>query len=885
MKHEKSLQAFFDNQVVGMMEVDTAGRYLQVNDQWSRMIGYNAAEIMSKDFQSVTYPDDLPRQLLLDKELASGERNSYRIDKRYIRKDGSIFWGDVSVTGLYDKKGILTGMVGLVIDISKKKTIENDLEEAEELQRTLLDASPDVICFKDADGRWLLANKAMLELFQLEGVDYQGKTDADLAQYNSFYSAAFLNCAMTGEKTWNATETCIFEEVIPSPATGEKIYEFIKSPTFHADGRRKALIILGRDITLRKQTEDNLRESESKFRVLLDRLEHIPIQGYDAERRVIYWNTASTDVYGYSREEAFGQKLEDLIIPVHMRDEAIRSVQLWLTENHTIPSGEITLCNKKGDEVPVYSSHILHTTAAGEKKLFCIDIDLRMLQQAEDQIRRLAAAVEQTGETIVITDTEGIIEYVNSSFTAVTGYTREEAIGQSPRILNSGEQADAIFAEMWKTISQGKTWRGRLVNKKKDGSLFTEDATISPIINPAGTIAHYVAAKRDITEQLLTEEKYRHAQKMEAMGQLAGGVAHDFNNMLAIILGQVEIALLKILPDDPLKKRLQEIKIAANRSSNLTQQLLGFARKQSRQSQILNLSDTVATMLTMLKRLIGEHCELRWSAEAESPFVDIDPGHFNQILTNLIINARDAIEDSGVISVKTRQVLLDEVFCQNHPGSRTGKYVLLDISDSGCGMSQEILDKIFDPFFTTKEIGKGTGLGLSMVFGLIKQNNGYIVANSTPGQGSTFSLYFPQVQIEGEPSIQSDNKILLDGTETILVVEDETALLDITTSMLTESGYRVLSAQGPFAAIQLAEKYKDPIHLLLTDIVMPKMNGVELSDYLLKIEPEIKILYMSGYPREHFSQLKQRNTTVQLLKKPFSLHKLTQIVREVLDAS
>ncbi|MCK5915780.1 MAG: response regulator, partial [Deltaproteobacteria bacterium] len=408
--------------------------------------------------------------------------------------------------------------------------------------------------------------------------------------------------------------------------------------------------------------------------------------------------------------------------------------------------------------------------------------------------------------------------------------------------------------------------------------------TISPIFDSSGKIINFVAAKRDITEQLLTEEKYRHAQKMEAIGQLAGGVAHDFNNMLAIILGQVEIALLKIESGDPLEKRLQEIRIAANRSSNLTQQLLGFARKQSRQAQVLNLSDTVATMLIMLKRLIGEHLELRWTAEAELPLVDIDPGHFNQILTNLIINARDAIDGIGVISVKTRQVFLDEKFCQDHPGSYSGEYVLLKVNDTGCGMSQEILDEIFNPFFTTKGIGKGTGLGLSMVFGLVKQNNGYISVNSTPGQGSTFDLYFPRVQIEEDLTIQPERTTLIRGTETILVVEDESSLLEVTTAMLTELGYRVLPAYGPFAAIQLAEKHKEPIHLLLTDIVMPKMNGVELSTYLIEIVPDIKILYMSGYPKEHLGQQNQIETTARLLKKPFSPYTLALKVRETLDA-
>ena len=753
MKHKKSLQALFDNQIVGMTEVDSKGRYLHVNDHWCNMIGYSIEEIMLLDFQSVTHPEDLPRQLLLDDELSSEKRTSYHMDKRYIRKDGSVFWGNLSTTGLYDDNGCLLGMVGLVIDISE-----------------------------------------------------------------------------------------------------------------------------------RKKAEENLTTSESRFRTLIDHLEHIPVQGYDENRQVIYWNTASSDLYGYSREEAFGKKLEDLIIPAHMRDDVIQAIQLWLTEDRLVPAGEVTLCNKEGDDVPVYSSHILHTTASGKKEIFCVDIDLRLLHQAEVQLRQLATAIEQVGEIIIITDPKGMIEYVNPAFTTVTGYTRDEIIGQNPRILNSGEQNDSVYSELWQTITQGKTWKGRLVNKKKDGTLFTEDTTISPIFDSSGKIINFVAAKRDITEQLLTEEKYRHAQKMEAIGQLAGGVAHDFNNMLAIILGQVEIALLKIESGDPLEKRLQEIRIAANRSSNLTQQLLGFARKQSRQAQVLNLSDTVATMLIMLKRLIGEHLELRWTAEAELPLVDIDPGHFNQILTNLIINARDAIDGIGVISVKTRQVFLDEKFCQDHPGSYSGEYVLLKVNDTGCGMSQEILDEIFNPFFTTKGIGKGTGLGLSMVFGLVKQNNGYISVNSTPGQGSTFDLYFPRVQIEEDLTIQPERTTLIRGTETILVVEDESSLLEVTTAMLTELGYRVLSAHGPFAAIQLAEKHKEPIHLLLTDIVMPKMNGVELSTYLIEIVPDIKILYMSGYPKEHLGQQNQIETTARLLKKPFSPYTLALKVRETLDA-
>ncbi|MDX2480675.1 MAG: PAS domain S-box protein [Desulfuromusa sp.] len=754
-KLNNPFQAFFDNQIVGMLEVNAAGQYLQVNNHWGDMVGYSVEELLTTDFQSLTHPDDLPEQLHLDKELEEGKRNSYRMEKRYVCKNGEFFWADLSVTGLYDDNGTLTGMVGLAIDITERKTAEERLRSAEQIQRTLLEASPDTICFKDGGGRWLLANSANRKLFQLEDVDYQGKTDTELAPYSPFYADTFMNCEKTDEDTWDSRGISIGEEIIPTPDSGDKIYEVIKHPLFHSDGSRKALVVLGRDITVRKK--------------------------------------------------------------------------------------------------------------------------------AEEQLRHLAAAIEQAGETIVITDTKGIMEYVNPAFTAVTGYTRDEAIGQNPRILNGGELDGSIYDELWATITQGKLWKGRFHNKRKDGSRFVEDVNISPIVSSAGKIVNYVAVKREITEQLLVEDQYRQAQKMEAVGQLAGGVAHDFNNMLAIILGQVEIALMKIPPGDPLEKRLLEIKHAAKRSAELTQQLLGYARKQSRQPQVLNLNDTVATMLKMLKRLIGENLELRWQPEAALPLVNIDPSHLNQILTNLIINARDAIDGSGVIVVQTTQVFLDEKFCYEHSGSHSGEHVLLQVIDNGCGMSQDILTKMFDPFFTTKEVNRGTGLGLSMVFGLVKQNNGYITASSTPDQGSIFSLYFPRTLIDESLSIQADHGTPLSGTETILVVEDEAALLDVTISMLTEAGYNILSAPKPFTAIQLAEKYQGTIHLLLTDIVMPKMNGIELSTCLLKTRPELKILYMSGYPRDHLVQQKDYNHGAQLLPKPFSAHKLTKSIREILD--
>jgi len=746
------LQALFDNELVGMVEVDAVDRYLHANPRWLKMVGYNAAELRTLNVETLTHPEDLILQQQLDQELKEKKRSSYRMDKRYLHKNGSSFWAEVSVTALYDESGTLTGMIGLIIDISK-----------------------------------------------------------------------------------------------------------------------------------RRKSEINLAESEKRFRTLIDQMEHIPVQGYNQERQVIYWNRASTELYGYSREEALGRKLEELIIPPPMRTSVIKLIRRYITEGQPIPSGELILQDKNGNDVPVYSSRTLHTTASGAKEIFCIDIDLRLLQQAEGQVRRLAAAIEQTGETIVITDIDGNIEYVNPAFTAITGYSQQEAIGKNARILNRGEQEKSVYTELWATITAGKTWRGRFINKKKDGTRFIESVTISPITDTTGKIINYVASKRDITEQLQTQEQYQQAQKMEAFGQLAGGISHDFNNMLAVIIGQVEIALMEIPPDDPMKRRLQAISTAANRSAELTRQLLGFARKQRYRPEILNLNDSVETILLMLKRLIGEQLELHWHPETELPETKIDPGHLNQILTNLIVNARDAITGSGAITVRTEPYFFDATFCSNHPGSSPGEYVLLEIRDTGCGMDQGTLERIFDPFFTTKGADKGTGLGLSMVFGLVKQNHGYISVDSTLTQGSTFSLYFPTLQSKKGLSDQVKKQPMMHGNETILIVEDEPALLDIATSILTAAGYTILATTDPLEAMTLANEHHGSIQLLLTDVIMPKMNGPELGKQLTKKRSELKILYMSGYPQDNLKQQENHTSGLQLLEKPFSAVTLTRKIREILD--
>ena len=389
------------------------------------------------------------------------------------------------------------------------------------------------------------------------------------------------------------------------------------------------------------------------------------------------------------------------------------------------------------------------------------------------------------------------------------------------------------------------------------------------------------ARKRDALEVQLHQ-----AQKMEAIGRLAGGVAHDFNNMLAVITGHAELALEQTTPDSPLYTDLLAIQKAAQRSAALTRQLLAFARKQTIAPKVLDLNDTIAGMLNMLGRLIGEDIELLWQPAATLWSVHMDPAQIDQIMFNLVVNARDAIAGVGKIMIETGQVVFDESYCEAHADFVPGQYVLLAVSDNGCGMDKAVLAQLFDPFFTTKPRGQGTGLGLATVYGIVKQNHGFINVYSEPGQGSTFKIYLPRHAANlAETSAAPLPVATPTGAETVLLVEDEEALLKLSAQLLERLGYTVLAASGPHQAIQLAEAHPGVIHLLLTDVIMPDMSGRDLRQRLSTLRPDLKCLFMSGYTANVIAHHGVLDGGVHFLQKPFSREALAAKVREALYGS
>ncbi|MDD2467841.1 MAG: PAS domain S-box protein [Desulfobulbus sp.] len=510
------------------------------------------------------------------------------------------------------------------------------------------------------------------------------------------------------------------------------------------------------------------------------------------------------------------------------------------------------------------------------------EIQIRKAKEAE--LQKVMLAIEQAGETILITDPDGKIQYVNPAFETASGYTPAEAIGKTSAILKSGQQDEALYQNLWETIASGQVWKGRLVNKRKDGKLYTEAATISPVFDATGKIINYIGVKRDITAQLELTAQFQQAQKMESVGRLAGGVAHDYNNMLSVILGYTEMALEKVPPSDPLHEDLQLVFDAARRSTDITRQLLTFARKQTISPVVLDLNTTVDGMLKMLLRLIGEDISLVWMPAFKVWPVKFDPSQLDQILANLCINARDAIKGVGKVTIETANVSFDEAYCAMHRGFTPGAFVMLAVSDDGCGMDKKTLNQIFEPFFTTKGIGKGTGLGLATVYGIVKQNHGFINVYSEPNNGTIFKIYIPQdsAGIEDQKDAKSPRLPLARG-ETILLVEDEPALLVMVKRLLESLGYTVLSAASPSKALNLAKNHIGEIHLLLTDVIMPEMNGRDLAHQLVGLCPRTKHLFMSGYTAEVIAHQGILDKGVNFIQKPLSKKDLAAKVREILD--
>ena len=504
----------------------------------------------------------------------------------------------------------------------------------------------------------------------------------------------------------------------------------------------------------------------------------------------------------------------------------------------------------------------------------------------EELLRKLSRAVEQSADAVMITDRFGTIEYVNPAFEALTGYSRSEACGKTPSILKSGEQGTETYQELWRTLLAGNVYRGILVNRKKNGELYYVEESICPARDGAGLITHFISNGRDLTDRLRLEGQLLQAQKMDAIGRLAGGVAHDFNNLLTIITSYSELALDAVSQNQPLQAKLQEILLAARRAAELTRQLLAFSRKQPQALRVVEINPVVSNIAKMLPRLIGEDIEFTFIPGEKLGQVRIDPVQIEQVLMNLAANARDAMPGGGHLRIETSDIRLDEDYIYGKPAViPMGHYALITVSDDGAGIPREDMPHIFEPFYTTKPSGKGTGLGLATVYGIVKQNNGFIWVYSECGSGTVFKIYLPCVTA-GNFATQSEHKeaeTVTRGSETILLVEDEPAVREATAEFLRLQGYNVLEAEDGLDALTRAKNEANQIELVVTDVVMPNMSGGELAKELARLRLCTKFMFVSGYAGKTVLDHKVVDLETNFLQKPYTLRQLSGKIRSALN--
>jgi PAS domain S-box-containing protein len=561
----------------------------------------------------------------------------------------------------------------------------------------------------------------------------------------------------------------------------------------------------------------------------------------------------------------------------------------YLHRKHLFETGEPQVCELrmvKKDGAPFWAR--LEATAAqdtgGAPVGRVVMSDITERKRAEDVLRQFKTIFDNANFGAAIADLDGVLTYVNDCFAAAHGYEARELAGQPLKWSHNEEQQEQVELLLRQLTREGRFNAQEVGHCRRDGTAFPMLMTGQVVRDTNGAPQCIAATAIDLTERKALESQLQQAQKMESVGRLAGGVAHDFNNMLGVILGYTDLALMRVDLASPVHADLMAIRKAAERSANLTRQLLAFARKQTAAPKVLDLNEAVEGMLKMLRRLIGEDIDLVWLPDKNLWPVKVDPSQIDQILANLCINARDAIEGVGKLTIETGTTAFDEAYCAEHPGFVPGEYVLLAVSDDGSGMDKETQGKLFEPFFTTKEMGKGTGLGLATVYGIVKQNNGFINVYSEPGHGTTFKIYLPWHVGKAEQLKTIDStQAISRGHETVLLVEDESAILEITTTMLEHLGYTVLAASTTGEAIRLANEHPGEIHLLITDVVMPEMNGRKVAERLMPLHPNLKLLFMSGYTSNVIAHQGVLNEGVCFIQKPFSMKDFATKVREVLD--
>lgn len=859
-----------------------------------RICGYSIDEIkLHKCWGLLVVEEDLTLFVENVTGLPPGSHGTCELRVRH--KDGSMVWLTSyaeCVQGL-ERQGKKV-LYGGLVDITARKRAENTMRESEEKHRRLYETMAQGVVCQDANGSIIMANPSAERILGLPSGQLLGRTLMDCIWKAIREDGARLpgdeHPSIVALRTGQPVGPCVVG--IFNPKKNEHSWLSVNAiPLFQpGDSVPSQVYATFEDITKQRKAERNYR---TLFQKMLDGFALHEIicddHGIPVDYRFMEINPAFERLTGIKAEESLGRTVRELMPGIE---------SYWIeTYGRVALTGEPVFFENYTKEL---DKHFQVTAFRPAPNQFaCIFADVTEHRRAEEALReseaRYRELVENANSIILRMDKTGTITFINEFAQQFFEYHGNEILGRNVigTIVPESDSAGRDLREMILDIGRHpeRYVANENENMKRDGTRAWISWTNKPMFDSSEMINEILCVGNDATARKHAEEEkeklqvqLNQAQRIESVGRLAGGVAHDFNNMLGVILGHAEMALLKLDPEHPQYHDLKAIHAAAERSADLTRQLLAFARRQTITPKVIDLNETVEGMLKMLRRLIGEDIDLAWNPGLSLWPLSMDSSQLDQILANLCVNARDAIEGVGKVTIETANAFFDENYCRHNAEVVIGEYVLLAVSDDGCGMEKETLAQIFDPFFTTKELGQGTGLGLATVYGIVKQNNGFINVYSEPGEGTTFKIYLPRHTARTAVPKAASQGPVGRGHETILLVEDESSILEISKEMLESFGYTVRAASTPGEAIRIAEEHAGDINLLMTDVIMPEMNGRDLAKRLLSLYPELACLFMSGYTADVIAHRGVLEEGVHFIQKPFSVQGLAAKVRDALDS-
>jgi two-component system, cell cycle sensor histidine kinase and response regulator CckA len=854
---------------IGLME---DRRMKWVNEAWVRLFGFDSEREFIGQGNEILYPSEEENERVGKKlytDLSDGKVTE--TDATCKRKDGALFHAHVRLNTLYPADPN-KGTVAAITDISDRKQVEEALRASEERYRMIFAHSPLGIIHFDENGVILDCNDTLPEMI--------GSPREKLIGFN-------MPARQTDERMRQAVLDALEGKISHYDGDYVSVFSGQRTPIRAAygrilsdDGKFVGAVGILEDVTERRRAEESLRESEEKYRIVVQKAQEGINITQDGMFRFV--NPSAAALLGFDEDEMLNRPFTEFF---HPDDKAmlLRQYNRRL-QGEKFPSRYEVRMLAKGGAVKWLEVDAALITWKNKPAVLVFMTDVTNRRKGEDVQRRLATAVEQAGEAIVIADGQGTIQYVNPAFERITGFAREEAVGRKPSLLKSGQHDEAFYRNLWGTITEGEPWSGRFINRKKNGTLYSEDATISPVRDSSGKIVSYVAVKRDVTKEIELRNQLLQAQKMEAIGTLAGGVAHDFNNLLTIVLGYSELLLDDTEESDPAYADIQKIAEASRRGAQLVRNLLAFGRRADIRPRPMNLNHEVSRVAELLNRTISKMIKIEMHLDGDLDSINADPDQMGQVLMNLTVNAEHAMPGGGKLTIATANTSLTGEYRLTHLEIPAGDCVLLTVSDTGHGMDRHTIEHIFEPFFTTKGAGNGSGLGLSMVYGIIQQHGGHIVCESEPGHGTTFKIYLPAITEEAQMEKQMEKTMLSGGTEKILLVDDEAFVRDLGQKCLTRAGYSVLPAGGGPEALEIYAKEGDQIALVILDLFMPEMGGDQCLDEILAINPRAKVIISSGASIDRKKKETLESEAKGFVSKPFRLSEMLKTVREVLDS-